>query len=92
MSCNQDVCFNEKERMMDALSSQKFVTSLYNANLLESSTSEVKNCLSGILADEHRIQEELFCEMNQRGWYQTEQAEDTKVAQAKQKFGTSVTV
>ena len=92
MSVNQEPCFNDKERITDALSSQKFVTSLYNATLLEAATPEVKSCLSGILEDEHHIAEELFYEMQSRGWYKTEQADDNKVMQLKQTFGTNVTV
>ena len=83
--------FNEKECAMDALYSQKFIASNYNISLLEASTSEVRHCFEGILAEEYKIQEELFSEMSNRGWYPTEKAEEQKVTKARQQFGTTVT-
>ena len=36
--------------------------------------------------EEHRIQADLFDDMSAKGWYQTEPADRTKVAQARQKL------
>ncbi len=84
--------FDEKQKMTDLLSSQKFLTSVYNSYCCESATGAVKNCLSSILADEHQIQQEIFSEMSNRGWYTLEKADDTKIASAKQKFSPSHSV
>ena len=78
--------FQDKDRMMDALSSQKFLSGVYNESLNEAYHTPVKNCFSGLLEDTHRTQEELFAVMNERGWYPVEAAEDQKVTAARQKF------
>ena len=78
--------FQDKDRMMDALSSQKFLSGVYNESLNEAYHTPVKNCFSGLLEDVHRTQEELFAVMNERGWYPVESAEEQKVTAARQKF------
>jgi len=78
--------FQDKDRMMDALSSQKFLSGVYNESLNEAYHTPVKNCFSGLLEDTHRTQEELFAVMNERGWYPVEAAEEQKVTAARQKF------
>ena len=88
----QNVRMNEQQTLNDLLSSQKFLTGMYNSYCCESATTAVKNCLSSILQDEHRIQEEIFNEMNTRGWYPVEKAEEAKINSAKQKFSQTVSV
>lgn len=78
--------YQDKDRMMDALSSQKFLSGIYNESLNEAYHTPVKNCFSGLLEDVHRTQEELFALMNERGWYPVENAEEQKVTAARQKF------
>lgn len=91
METKQTVAFNEEQRMTDLLSTQKFLTGAYNSYYCEAATGTVKNCLSSILQDEHRIQEEIFNEMSNRGWYPLEKAEEAKINSAKQKFSQSAT-
>lgn len=80
--------YNDKERMMDTLSSQKFITDSYNTYLNETATPEVKTCMLNILNEEHQIQHDIWLEMKNRGWYQVECAEDQKVQQEKQKYSS----
>ncbi len=91
MSCSQNCTFGEKERMTDLLFNEKHLASQYCSFLSEAATPEVIRCLSELLADTHNAQQEIFQEMNSRGWYPVTKAEDTKVAQAKQKFTAMVT-
>jgi spore coat protein CotF len=91
MNEKQGVPFNEEQRLTDLLSGQKFLTGAYNSYYCESATGAVKNCLSSILQDEHRIQEEIFNEMNTRGWYPLEMAEETKLNSVRQKFSSAAT-
>lgn len=91
MNEKQGIPFNEEQRMTDLLSGQKFLTGAYNSYYCEAATGAVKSCLSSILQDEHRIQEEIFNEMNNRGWYPVEKAEEAKLTSAKQKFSASAT-
>ena len=83
---------SEEQMLNDLLSSQKFLTGVYNSYCCEASTGAVKSSLSSILEDEHRIQEEIFNSLHSRGWYPIEAAEDAKLNQAKQKFSQTVTV
>ena len=89
MNTNQTM--KEKELMTDLLCSQKFVTGVYNTFCNEASTPAMRSCLSSILQDEHRVQEELFNEMSNKGYYKVEMAEDTKLNAEKQKFAQTVT-
>ena len=79
-------CFDEEARITDLLNSQKHITSVYNSYLCETETEAVNKCLAGILMDEHSIQKEIFDKMQQKGWYQTEKAEDTKLMEVKMKY------
>lgn len=85
MNCN---ILSDKERITDALTSQKFLTGEYNNYVNEAATPEVKNALLSILNDEHSIQHDVWVEMNNRGWYPVEKAEDQKLQQEKMKFGS----
>lgn len=78
--------FGDKEMLEDALSSEKFVTSTYNTFANECACDSLKSEFMNILADEHSIQHEIFKEMQNRGWYQTEAAEQSKVVNAKTKY------
>ena len=78
--------FSDREMMDDALSSQKFITDGYNTFANECATTALMTEFLNILGEEHQIQHDVFCEMQKRGWYATEAADQNKVNQAKQKF------
>lgn len=78
--------FTDQDMMTDALSSQKLITDNYNTFANECANSMVKSELMNLLSEEHQIQHEIFVEMQKRGWYQTEAADQNKINQAKQKF------
>lgn len=82
-------CFSDQEMMNDVLSTQKFITSGYNTTANEAASPNVKNVMMSILEDEHALGHEVFCEMQSRGWYQTEAAEQAKIDKAKNQFGQS---
>jgi len=79
--------FSDKDILTDALSSQKFVTGNYNTFTTECATPEVRGVFMSILKEEHDIQNEIFTEMQKRGWYQIEPAQQQKLQQTKTKFG-----
>ena len=89
MQQNCNTGFDEQARLMDMLNSEKQMTAIYNTSLCESETASVRSCLSSILDDEHKMQNEIFMQMKSRGWYPTETADQTKIEQAKQKFCSS---
>ncbi len=83
-----NTCFTDREMMDDVLSSQKFITEGYNSSANEAAESAVKNAMMSILDEEHTIQHEVFTEMQSRGWYQPEKAEQTKVNETKSKYAS----
>jgi spore coat protein CotF len=78
--------FCDQDMMKDLLSSQKFITDGYNNHANEAATPAVLSDFMNILRDEHQIQNDVFCEMQTRGWYPTEAADQNKVIQAKRKY------
>ena len=81
--------FTEQDMMTDVLSTQKFMTAGYNTFAGEASECSVKDAFLSILRDEHDIQHDLFVEMKNRGWYQTENAPQNKIDETKNKFNTA---
>lgn len=77
---------NDKEYMQDSLDSQKRITSTYNTFTNECEHQNLRNDFMNILKEEHNIQNEIYNQMMQRGWYQVPAAEQTKIDEAKQKF------
>ncbi|MGI5899414.1 MAG: spore coat protein [Christensenellales bacterium] len=77
--------FTPQAVMTDVLTTQKHLTDTYNTFANECASPQLKNEFMAILNDEHQIQHDVFCDMQQRGWYQVEAAEQTKIDQAKQK-------
>lgn len=80
--------FCDRDMLTDVLSSQKFITDGYNTFANECATPAVKTDFMNILKEEHQIQSDVFTEMQNRGWYPTECADQNKVQQAKQKFSS----
>ncbi len=78
--------FNEKEKLTDALSSQKLITEVYNTFANECDSPEVKSVFMNILNEEHTIQHDMFCEMKKRGWYEPAEAEQSKIKTAADKY------
>lgn len=78
--------FGDKDILTDVLSSQKFVTEGYNTFANECVCPALKADFMNILSEEHCIQNEVFTEMQKRGWYPTEAADQNKVNQTKQKY------
>ena len=85
---NQKSAFCDKDMMTDMLSSQKFITDGYNTYANECATPALKTDFMNILNEEHQIQNEIFTEMQKRGWYPTEPAEQCKINEVKQNYSS----
>jgi len=72
---------DEKDRLTDALITEKYIASGYNLAALESANNQIMDAFSGILRDVHQIQHEIFNEMNSRGWYQPKAANPNDISQ-----------
>ena len=86
MDCKQ---LSDKEMLTDALTAEKFLCSAYNTYASEAGTPEVHQAMMSLLNDTHSIQSDVWTEMNSRGWYPTEKAEDQKLQQEKTKYQTT---
>ena len=78
--------YTEKDMMTDCLSSEKFLSSVYNTYALECVDPNIKKSFLTMLNDVQQIQSELFTEMLNRQWYQVEQVQPQKVSAVKQKL------
>ena len=77
---------SEKEILQDGLISQKHITDSYNTFAGECVNEQLRSTFLNILGDEHKIQADMFCDLQSNGWYQVEDAPVQKVEQARQKF------
>ena len=77
---------DEKAIMQDSLISQKHITEAYNTYAGECVNEQLRSTFLNILNDEHTIQANIFCNLQSRGLYQVEPAQQQKVQQARQKF------
>ncbi len=78
--------YTDKEILADGLCAQKSSTALFNTSANECAHDSLRATMLNILSDEHKIQEDVFNMMHQRGFYETPAAEEQKVQKAKQKF------
>jgi spore coat protein CotF len=79
---------SEKEILQDCLISQKQLTDSYNTYAGECVNEQLRGAFLNILDDEHRIQADIFCNLQTNGWYQVEPADQQKIQKARQKFST----
>lgn len=81
--------YSDKEKLTDALMSQKFITGNYNSFANECAHPEVKQLALDILNEEHAIQHEVFVEMQNHGWYEVKKAPDASIQQTKTQLENS---
>ena len=76
----------DKELMEQELLTIKGVCDLYLHGAIEATTAEVHMAFKDALNESLNIQNKIYNLMKERGWYQTDTAEQTKVETTKQKF------
>ena len=74
--------------MQNILLLEKGVCDLYMHGSIESSTQNVHQAFKTALNNSLNIQDSIYSKMSAKGWYQTEQAEQTKIDNLKQKFSS----
>ena len=77
---------NDKDLLEDILLTVKGGSDLYLHGTIESSTPNVHSAFDKALNDSLKMQNEIYSKMAAKGWYPSQQAEQTKINQAKQKF------
>ena len=76
----------DKLLMQDMLMLEKGVCDLYMHGAIESSSVNINEAFRCALNESLQMQDEIYKKMEQKGWYQTEQAEQNKIDSVKQKF------
>ena len=76
----------DQEILADLLLTEKKMSSNYNEFASECVNVSLRDAFLSMLNQGHKTQTELFRTAQEKGWYQVEQAQAQKVAQAQQKF------
>ncbi len=79
----------DKDLMENELLVIKGVCDLYMHGTLESTTAEVHKAFKDALNESLDIQNKIYNLMAEKGWYKTENAEQTKIDTVKQKFSAT---
>lgn len=69
---------------------QKSATEKFNTFAGECVHADLQGSMMNILEQEHKISNDVFQMMHQRGKYETPPAEEKKITEAKQKFSQSM--
>ena len=77
---------NDKDIMEGILLTTKGVCDLYMHGSIESAPPNVHQAFSTALNDALCMQDNVYKQMSDHGWYTTEQAQQQKLQQVKQKF------
>lgn len=79
----------DKDLMEEHLLVLKGACDLYMHGTLEATTKEVHDTFKCALNESLDMQNKIYNLMKEKGWYQTDTAEQTKIASAKQKFSAA---
>ena len=77
---------DEKCTMQNLLLTTKGVCELYLHGTIESSTGDVHQAFDSALNKSLNMQESIYQQMTQKGWYQQQQAEKEKLVKVKNQF------
>ena len=76
----------DQEVMTDLMLTEKKMSANYDAFASECVNIQLRDAFVSMLTKSHETQSNLFKTAQEKGWYQTEQAQQQKVDQARQKF------
>ena len=77
---------DDKKLMENILLLEKGVCDLYMHGAIESSSLTVHEAFKNALDESLKIQDTIYDKMSAKGWYPTEQVEQSKIDSVKQKF------
>lgn len=80
---------NDRDRITDLLSTQKYLSDGYNNAVNEAGTDQLFQTVLQLLNEIHQSQREIFKLMQKKGWYKIEFEQDhTKISQKAQQFAS----
>ena len=77
---------NDQQIMEDILMTTKGACDLYMHGTIESSTPQARQAFDSALDDSLCMQDDIYQKMSQKGWYQTQQAQQQQIDQVRSKF------
>ena len=77
---------DDRTLMEGLLLEVKVVFDLYMHGSIESSTSNVHSTFNCALNDCIKMQNDIYSQMSQKGWYPTEQAQQTQIDKVKNTY------
>ena len=77
---------NDQAIMENLLLTAKGACDLYMHGAIESGTQNVHTAFNDTLNDTLCMQDQIYRKMSEKGWYASEQADQTKIDALKQKF------
>ena len=77
---------DDRNLMENMLLLEKGACDLFMHGTIESSTPDVHQTFNNSLNDSLCLQDKIYCKMQSKGWYPTEQADLSKLSTVKQKF------
>ena len=80
---------DDKNLMQNLLLLEKGCCDLYMHGAVESATKNVLGAFSSAYDDSLSMQGEIFSKMQQKGWYNIPDVEQTKIDRLKQKFAAA---
>lgn len=78
--------FNDRDRLNDMLSTEKWLTDGYNVFVRETSHQDLYRDILGILTQTHHAARDLFNLMFEKGWYSLHPEQPSQIAKHHQKF------
>ena len=81
-----DKCLSEGLHLLE-----KGGCDLYMHGTIESSTDSVRRVFDGALKDSLSMQDSIYADMEQKGWYTTDNAERQKIDSVRTKYSSTVT-
>lgn len=81
---------DDRNIMENLLLTSKGACDLYLHGAIESSTANVHQAFMGALNDCLKMQDHIYKQMEQKGWYTTDTVPQQKMDQVKQKYTVSV--
>lgn len=76
----------DQERLTDFLSSEKKMAANYDIYASECVNIPLRDQFIKLFTQSHQTQTQLFQTAQSKGWYQLEQAPESKISQAYQKY------
>ena len=77
---------NDREIMENILMTTKGACDMYMHGTIESSTPQARQAFDSALDDSLCMQDDIYQKMSQKGWYQTQQAQQQQIDQVRSKF------